>query len=95
MGKIATITSKSTGHGSWPSRVTENGSKNVYANGLGVHRVGDGWQIHCNAEGICHGGATSSGSSTVFCNNRPVARVGDPISCGDSIATGRNDIEVG
>lgn len=95
MAKIATITSISTGHGSWPSRRTVGGSSNVFAEGLGVHRVGDSWVVHCNSSNECHTGATSTGSSNVYCNGRKVARMGDSISCGDRIATGRDTVRVG
>lgn len=93
--KIATITSMSQGHGGWPARVTNQGSGNVFAEGLGVHRVGDSWETHCNPTGDCHSGSTSRGSSSVYCNGKPVARVGDSISCGDTIATGRATVFVG
>ena len=92
---IATITSMSTGHADFPARSTNDGSKNVFAESLGVHRVTDSWVTHCNPDGVCHDGSTSSGSKTVFCNGLQIARIGDSISCGDSIATGRNTVQVG
>lgn len=92
---IATITSISTGHGDWPSRSTSQGSSNVFAEGLGVHRKGDEWITHCNSQKVCHTGSASGVSKTVFCNGRGVARVGDSISCGDRIATGRKTVFVG
>ena len=93
--KIATIGSMSTGHADFPARNTVRGSANVFAEGQGVHRVGDSWVTHCNAEGTCHEGSTSSGSTTVFCNGKQVARIGDPISCGDTITTGKATVNVG
>ncbi|CDZ74875.1 hypothetical protein ING2D1G_0716 [Peptoniphilus sp. ING2-D1G] len=93
--KIATIGSMSTGHGDFPPRSTVEGSSDVFAEGSGVHRVGDSWITHCNTVGVCHEGNTSIGSGTVFCNGKQVARVGDPISCGDAIATGKSTVSVG
>lgn len=93
--KIATITSVSTGHADWPPRMTPDGSSDVFAEGLGVHRQGDSWEIHCNTQNQCHKGVTARGSATVYCNGRQVARIGDPISCGDAIATGRETVFVG
>lgn len=93
--KIATITSTSTGHADWPPRSTSMGSSDVFAEGLGVHRQGDAWNTHCNTKNECHDGVTSKGSATVYCNGKQVARIGDPISCGDTIATGRQTVFVG
>lgn len=92
---IATIGSVSTGHADFPPRETVEGSSDVFAEGAGVHRVGDSWITHCNNAGECHEGDTVSGSSTVYCNGRQVARIGDPISCGDRIATGKSTVIVG
>lgn len=93
--KIATIGSMSTGHSGFPARNTVQGSQNVFAEGKGIHRVGDNWVTHCNAQGVCHDGSTVSGSTTVFCNGKQVARIGDSISCGDAIATGKATVNVG
>ena len=35
-----------TGHGCWPPRSNSSGSGTVFANKIGVHRVGDGWNPH-------------------------------------------------
>lgn len=95
MAECAYITSSSTGHGSWPSRVTDDGSPNVLVNGNGVHRLGDLWPVHCNSIGECHAGATNLASATVLANGKGIARVGDSIDCGDSIATGSVNVLVG
>lgn len=91
----AFIASSSTGHSSWPSRVTSEGSSDVLINGLGAHRVSDSWPVHCNPTSECHGGSTSQGSGTVFVNGLPLARIDDSIDCGDKIATGSSDVLVG
>lgn len=95
MAECAYIDSASTGHETWPARVTSEGSPNVFVNGKGVHRLGDGWPVHCNSLGECHAGTTSKASTTVLVNGRGVARVGDSISCGGSIATGSSNVLVG
>lgn len=81
-----------TGHGDWPSRPNVGASGNVFANGIGVHRVGDGWAVHCNSVPICHGGALAAGSPNVFANGRSVGRISDPVSCGSSCATGSPNV---
>lgn len=95
MAGCAYISSVSTGHGSWPSRVTAEGSPNVLVNGKGVHRLGDNWPVHCNSLGECHAGSTSKASATVLVNGKGAARIGDSISCGGNIATGSGNVLVG
>jgi len=92
---IAYITSKSKGHETFPARATSQGSPNVLANGLGVHRETDTWDTHCNSQGQCHDGHTIATQSRVLINGLPAARILDPISCGDSIATGSQNVLVG
>lgn len=95
--QVATIGSNETGHGAYPGRTTSEGSSNVFAEGLGIHREGDSWGIHCKTVEPfdCHDGNTASGSSNVYCNSLAVARVGDSIDCGGSISTGIDSVRVG
>lgn len=58
------------------------GSDNVFAEGLGVARVGD--KVYCSKHKLQ---TIVSGSSSVFTNGRGTARVGDSISCGATITT--------
>lgn len=53
-------------------------SANVYANGLGVHRLGDAGPTNCP-----HGGTfqTTTGSASVFVNGRAIIRTGDSTVC--------------
>jgi uncharacterized Zn-binding protein involved in type VI secretion len=44
--------------------------------------------------GGCHDGVASSGSPNVFVNGKPVCRIGDAISCGDTMATGSENVFV-
>lgn len=80
----------STGHGGFPPRPNLEASPNVFANMMPVHRQGDKWAVHCTKH--CHTGVLTSGSSTVYVNGKQVGRVGDPISCGDQVASGSNNV---
>lgn len=53
-------------------------SGNVFANGLGVHRLGDTGPTNCP-----HGGTfqTVAGSSSVFVNSQAITRIGDTTTC--------------
>jgi len=81
MPRIVRLTDACSGHNCFPPRPNSTASTNVFANNLGIHRVGDTWLEHCCGP-VCHGGAQTTGSPNVFVNNKAVARVGDQISCG-------------
>lgn len=83
-----------TGHGCWPSRPNVQASGDVFVNGVGWHRVGDAWAVHCCGPS-CHGGVLAAGSSTVFVNGLSAARIGDPVSCGSACATGSSNVFAG
>lgn len=78
----------SAGHPTHPPRANAAASGKVFADGLGIHRVGDAWIPHpVNA----HPGppqTTVVGSGKCFADGIAVSRVGDLISCGDTIGTG-------
>jgi len=94
MPAVVRLGDMSCGHGCWPPRPNVEASDNVFVNGRGVHRIGDGWDIHCCLDD-CHGGVASSGSSSVFVNGRPICRVGDAISCGDTMCEGSPNVFAG
>lgn len=94
MSAIAKDGAICTGHGCWPPRQNLTASSNVFANGLGIIRLGDTWQVHC-CDKSCHLGAVSAGASNVYINGRPAARIGDPISCGSLIASGSSNVWAG
>lgn len=80
-----------TGHGCFGPRPNISASSNVFVNGLGSHRVGDGWAVHCC--GIpCHGSSQATGSPNVFVNGIPHARVGDAVACGSANAQGSPNV---
>ncbi len=91
MPAIVRLADLSTGHDCFPSRPNDQGSPNVFANNIPVHRVGDHWVTHCCGP-VCHDAAQATGSPNVFVNNKPVARIGDTISCGDHNATGSPNV---
>ncbi|MEM7046993.1 MAG: PAAR domain-containing protein [Pseudomonadota bacterium] len=83
-----------TGHGCFPPRPATAGSPDVFANGLPVHRVGDGWALHGCPTCIPHTSVLASGSPDVFANGQPVGRIGDPVACGSKVATGSPNVFV-
>jgi len=95
MPKVARISDQCSGHGTFPPRPATGGSGDVFAEGLGVQRVGDAWAVHCNPVPVCHGGSLGAGSATVFANGKPLGRVGDPIDCGSSVASGASSVFAG
>jgi len=84
-----------TGHGPFPPRVSTNGSGDVFANGVPVHRQGDGWAAHCMSGPVCHGGSLAAGSSSVSANDQQLGRIGDPVDCGSAVASGSGNVFVG
>lgn len=83
-----------TGHGAFPPRASVAGSPDVFCNGIAVHRVGDGWAVHCDPNS-CHPGSLAAGSSTVFVNGKAAGRVGDEVNCGSVVAAGSGDVFAG
>lgn len=80
-----------SGHGAFMPSALNEGSPNVFINGLPCGRLGDSYTEH--TDGISyHGRNISSGSSTVFANGIPVARVGDSVSCGSTVAQGSPNV---
>ena len=90
---IARLGDKCTGH-CFPSRPNIAASTNVFANGIGIHRMGDAWTYHTCGKNT-HAGVLAAGSRTVFVNGLPVGRIGDPVSCGSSILTGSANVFAG
>lgn len=93
MPAVARLHDICTGHTCWPPRPNDQGSPNVFCNGLPVHRVGDHWMVHCCTD--CHDSVLAAGSATVFVNGKPLGRVGDPVACGSRVATGSPNVFCG
>ncbi|WP_294948248.1 PAAR domain-containing protein [Sulfurivirga sp.] len=94
MPAVARLGDSCTGHGCYPPRENTGASSDVFINGRGAHRAGDGWASHCCGP-PCHGGSLAAGSSSVFVNGRALGRVGDPVDCGSAVATGSPDVFAG
>lgn len=108
---ITRETDKTTGHGPYKPRATKGSgvgcSTTVFADALGVNRVGDQWNAHGSSPrytGDPHPGDSSNdnktitGSSTVFADGKAVARIGDQVDTtigGDKIAGGSATVFAG
>ena len=75
------------GHGCFSDTQTIEGSFDVLANGLGVHRIGDALEFH-SCGPLVHNRSTCMGSFTVFANSIGVARTGDGIFAGTASKDG-------
>jgi uncharacterized Zn-binding protein involved in type VI secretion len=96
MPKSARLGDICTGHGCWPPRANSSASSDVFINGRGAFRVGDGWLPHtCPPIPETHESTQAGGSSSVFVNSKPLARVGDAVACGGSVATGSDNVITG
>jgi uncharacterized Zn-binding protein involved in type VI secretion len=82
-------------HCSVPKRAI--GSLDVFVNGIGVSRQGDGNTTHLRPGAPCpaHTAAITSGSGTVFVNGKGCGRVGDGISACTSVAAGSSNVFAG
>lgn len=70
-------------------------SPDVFINGKGAGRVGDGYAAHGCVAHPSHQDHISSGSSTVFINGIPAARVGDAVTLAGSVQDGSSDVFIG
>lgn len=85
-----------SGHECWPPRANTSASPNVLVNGLGLHRVGDGWGPHtCPSIPETHSGTAATGSASVFSNGSSACRVGDAVDCGSTMASGSPNVFIG
>jgi len=82
----------SAGH-CFTARPNDQGSPNVFINGIAAHRLSDHWITHCCGI-VCHDGVLAQGSPNVFVNGLAQGRIGDAISCGDTIAQGSPNVFV-
>jgi uncharacterized Zn-binding protein involved in type VI secretion len=89
-----------SGHACWPSRCNIQASDNVFCEGIGSHRQGDAWAVHCCVmhRPPCpwHSSVLALGSATVYVNGRQMGRIGDPVACGSvDIGPGAPTVIVG
>lgn len=76
-----------SGHGPYAPRPNISASSIFLVDGIGVHRAGDNWAVHCVGPS-CHGSTMGIGQSKFLCEGKPVAFVGDPVLCGSVCAQG-------
>lgn len=97
MPGAARIFDDTTGHSCFSPRTgASSGSTNVMINNQPAVTVGTMYPLHGGCPNTpMHEGVVTSGSSTVFVNGKALAREGDPISCGDIIATGSQNVIIG
>lgn len=81
MKGIVRLGDLSNGHGTFPPRSNIQSSSKCFCDGIGIHRLGDTWAVHCS--GTCHSGVASSSSQKSFADSIGIGRTGDTISCGD------------
>lgn len=75
----------------------DEGSTNVFVNGIGVSRQGDNNTSHLLPPAPCpsHEAAITTGSTTVFVNNKGCGRIGDGITSCTSVAEGSSNVFAG
>jgi uncharacterized Zn-binding protein involved in type VI secretion len=95
MPAVTRLGDRCTGHGAYPPRSNTSASNNVFVNGIGAHRQGDSWAVHCNPRPSCHGSVLGSGSSSVYVNGKQLGRIGDPVACGSAVANGSGNVFAG
>lgn len=88
-----------SGHGcGWYPRANDQGSSDVIAGGIAIHREGDHWTTHCDLcqkKPPCHDSTLAKGSSTVKVNGKGCARIGDPVACGSVAVQGIKTVLAG
>lgn len=86
-----------TNHGCDATTVTDQGSSDVFVNGIGAVRAKDLCQVHLVLSGdscVPHTVPLSSNSSTVFVNGKGVGRKGDFYN-GHELTSGSGDVFAG
>lgn len=88
----------SAGHICFPPTACVSASASrTYINGRLAQKRGSRFNSHRCGK-TTHAGsarASSSGSSTVFIEGAPAVRIGDAIACGDTVAQGSPNVQIG
>ena len=92
MSSVTRLGDLGSGHDLCGTRALVTASKNVFANGIGVGRVGDSYAVHGCEFHPAHSGVIAAGSQTVFVNGKRIGRIGDGISCGGSVIQGSPNV---
>ena len=76
----------------------DEGSTNVFANGIGISRQGDNNTSHLQPTAVpcpSHDAPITTGSTTVFVNGKGCGRVGDAITGCTSVSEGSSNVFAG
>lgn len=95
MAKATRLGDNDTGHDACPATALQEGSPDVFINGMAAGRVGDSYVAHECIDHATHSGVIFSGSSTVFIDGKAAGRIGDSVSCGGSVAEGSSNVFIG
>jgi uncharacterized Zn-binding protein involved in type VI secretion len=74
---------------------TDKGSSTVFAEGVGVVRVGDAVERHDQPGCVPHAPPLASGSSSVFADGKAIGRKGDTYGGGEKILSGAPTVIAG
>jgi len=88
----------SAGHGCFPPTACVDAlASKTYINGILAQKLGSKFNTHRCGKTVHPTSArtTSSGSSKVFIEGSPAIRIGDPITCGDTVAQGSPNVQIG
>jgi len=94
MPSVCRLGDRCSGHACWPPRPNDQASSDVFANGIGTHRQGDHWAVHCCGS-ECHDSFLARGSKSVFVNGKQLARIADPVACGSAVIEGSLNVFCG
>ena len=92
MPAVTRIGDADTVHCSVPYR--DEGSPDVFVNGIAVSRQGDNNDSHLLPGDPCpsHAAPITTGSTTVFINNKGCGRIGDAVTACTSVAEGSTNV---
>jgi uncharacterized Zn-binding protein involved in type VI secretion len=88
----------SAGHGCFPPTACVNSlATRTFINGILAQKQGSSFNSHRCGKTThpTSSRTTSSGSSTVYIEGARAVRIGDSISCGDSVAQGSPNVQIG
>ena len=82
---IVRLADLSQGHG-YPPIANTGASSKCFCDGIGIHRLGDPWNvIHCIGPTCHNGGTAATASVKTFADGKGICRTGDSVSCGDTM----------
>jgi len=94
MAAIGTIQSMDTGHGSFPPRKVSEDVPWFTVNGQPAIVEGDLFPLHSDGHSA-HTGKAVTTRGWFSIGGKGVVCVGDPVSCGGTVATGDNSLQIG